>query len=164
MFKNKGFTLIELLVVILIIGILAAVALPQYQKAVDKAQYINLIDITRVIEEANERYYMVHNTYSTRFDQLDIDIPANSFSGTYAYFDWGYCNLGGQLEIVCLNNKPLQVMYIKGYKFSNRAGWNSSYCLAEENNIRNNNLCKNIGGKFKGVYTCYFGTCNVYQI
>ena len=75
-FNNNGFTLIELLVVVLIIGILAAVALPQYQKAVEKSRGAQALTLVNSMAQALQTYYMANGSYPTSFEELDIDVPA----------------------------------------------------------------------------------------
>ena len=70
-----GFTLIELLVVVLIIGILAAVAMPQYNKAVEKSRATQALAILKSLYAAQETYYMANGSYATSFDDLDINVP-----------------------------------------------------------------------------------------
>ena len=73
--NNKcGFTLIELLVVVLIIGILAAVALPQYQVAVAKARFMQAIVALDALKKAEEMYYLANGEYTKNWDDLDLDI------------------------------------------------------------------------------------------
>ena len=79
--NNQAFTLIELLVVVLIIGILAAVALPQYQKAVWKSQATQGLTLIQTFSKAAETSYLASGVWPTSTDVLDVELPGN-FTGT----------------------------------------------------------------------------------
>ncbi len=74
---QKAFTLIELLVVVLIIGILSAIALPQYQKAVERARLATMLPLLRSIAEAQYVYQLTNGRLADKFEELDISLPGN---------------------------------------------------------------------------------------
>ena len=67
-----GFTLIELLVVVLIIGILAAMALPQYFKAVERSRMTEAVTLMDSIVKSQRRKFMQTNRYAEYFEGLDV--------------------------------------------------------------------------------------------
>ena len=71
---KKGFTLLELLVVVLIIGILAGIALPQYKKSVDISRMKAILPTIRAIYEARQRCYLIKNKRCLDLDEMDIDV------------------------------------------------------------------------------------------
>jgi type II secretion system protein G len=83
--NRKGFTLMELLVVVLIIGILSAIAMPQYLKSVEKARASEAVTMLGAIGNAIDRYRMSNVDGSCTGispDALDVVAP-NAKNFTY---------------------------------------------------------------------------------
>ncbi len=85
---NKGFTLIELLVVVLIIGILAAIALPQYTKAVERSRMAEAVQVLGDLATAQSIFYMQHNEFATSLTDLntrgDVNVPNPTATGKWS--------------------------------------------------------------------------------
>ncbi len=99
--KIAGFTLIELLVVVLIIGILAAIALPQYQKIVAKTRVSTYLPVLKAWAEAEERYFIANGSYP----------PSSSNAEEIEQY------LDIELSKIVENDKSMIVMSLKNNSF-----------------------------------------------
>ena len=88
---SRGFTMIELVVVIIVIAILAAIALPKYNLAVERARATEAMSVLAAIREAQMRYAIENDGYTDDITELDI---GSSVGGIAKYFEFSAVQQG----------------------------------------------------------------------
>ena len=161
--NTKAFTLIELLVVVLIIGILAAIAVPKYQVAVMKAELHKGIPIVSSLYQAQQAYLLSHGEFATNVDDLDISIPHNASctkeqtsSRSRYTCDFGTVGLVDSLSSVEYKDINNVITYNYMLKDNNASNVlfekDTKWCCAKGTSKTALDICESLGGQRQGDF------------
>ncbi len=167
---NKAFTLIEMLIVVLIIGILAAIVLPQYQLASYRSKYATMSSLVRALANAQEEYYMAKGEYAPSDEYLTVGMPKEgapiNAEGRpvigYGAFSVGAAYASG----ILMDGDARVASYTIYYKKSTSGNKGQIRCVTYASRQKiGNKICESAGGQLKSSASC--GTtgntiCNQY--
>ena len=135
---QRAFTLIELLVVVLIIGILSAIALPQYQKTILKTRFSTIKSLTEDLRQAAQVYYLANGVYPSQsdMDSLDIQRPESS-----------HCTITAVYAICYILDEAYKLQYQIPHDLQNRR----RQCVAFSTANLPNEVCRNETGESRDI-------------
>ena len=166
--NNKAFTLIELLVVVLIIGILSAIAVSQYQKAVLKARVMSGMAIGKAMMNAMDMWYLEHGSYGYDSNKFILTLPAGAQNADGTPLTSFPTSKEKKIFYNVGNGIPLQFTFEQGgrlaYKIASDPEININFCSRYAKSVDKNSVSSSQWKNYKycsqlqGRITCTYGS------
>ena len=156
---KKGFSLLEMLVVVLIIGILAGIALPQYRNTVRKTRIAEAKITLRALVDATDRYILQHGDADwDSLENLDVQVPEET-NNWEIYINACQPNNGIVGCIATAYPKWEDMDYVVVYASNNYCGEYENmcgkfFCAAQDDN--GHKICKSLGGQLIEGYEGFY--------
>ena len=131
LFTGKGgFTLLELLMVMIIIGILATLAVPQYLRFIEKSRASEAVGVLGAVKTAEGLYKLEHGSYAGALGDLDITVPTGAVYWTYAITAADATTFTAEATRTALNAAPTVIGQTITLSFNDATGavtWGGSH-------------------------------------
>lgn len=162
--SHKGFTLIEILVVVLIIGILAALAMPEYIKAVERSRLTEVVTLLDSIAKAQQRKYMQTSRFINNFAGMDVAPESATGSLFYTKGDPATGTNGNGFAISLHSGNSYLTGYAQAdrhrdganlvYQYTVTRLYGSANTTCSSNTTKGQGLCADFCGIDSGVAAC----------
>lgn len=154
--NRHGFTLIELLVVVLIIGVLSAIALPMYDRAVARSHAAEALAVGKSMWQAEEAFYLSTGEYTDDMQLLDVQFPAEAEYTAHEEGHPGPRVFLNYFDVSVRKHNPHRMLVFRSGNGRKKRqsiyyeiifGTEGVFCRVRDNNERGQGFCQSLGGK-----------------
>lgn len=148
--KRKGYTLMEILVIVIIIGVLASLVAPQYNKVINRADVSDGLKNIDLFSAAENKYFIQKGVYTNDLSTLETPLKGNTANISAGNFIYSAGNPKEDNYCIYSENKTKNYTLARNYKENSEVICSGAGCSKIESMVKTGSLASLCGGEYNG--------------